>query len=285
MGNLYMCATPIGNLSEMSPRGIQILQAADLICAEDTRHTLKLLNYFKIVAKKLISYHEHNKARQNEYILEALAQGKQVVLVSDAGYPGISDPGEELVALAVARGVTVFTISGGNAALSALVASGLPTKTFYFAGFLPKTSKHRRAELLNLEKLTTTLIFYEAPHRVSETLRAMLAQLGDRRIAVARELTKIHEEFFRGRISEALQWLEQNGARGEFVLVVGSAQFSDLVAVESEIAVENKPEELVQMLENYLAQGMEKKQAISQIAKKLNISKKVVYNTFINKEN
>ena len=285
MGNLYMCATPIGNLSEMCPRGIQILQAADLICAEDTRHTLKLLNYFKIVAKKLISYHEHNKARQNEYILEALAQGKQVVLVSDAGYPGISDPGEELVALAVARGVTVFTISGGNAALSALVASGLPTKTFYFAGFLPKTSKHRRAELLNLEKLTTTLIFYEAPHRVSETLRAMLAQLGDRRIAVARELTKIHEEFFRGRISEALQWLEQNGARGEFVLVVGSAQFSDLVAVESEIAVENKPEELVQMLENYLAQGMEKKQAISQIAKKLNISKKVVYNTFINKEN
>lgn len=285
MGNLYMCATPIGNLAEMTARGIEILKAADLICAEDTRHTLKLLNHFQIVAKKLISYHEHNKARQNEYILSTLAQGGEVVVVSDAGYPGISDPGEELVSLAVQRGFKVFTISGGNAALSALVASGLPTRTFYFAGFLPKTSKHRRQELQQLEKLDTTLIFYEAPHRLGETLRALLEQLGDRRIAVARELTKIHEEIFRGRISEALQWLAENGARGEFVLVVASAEISGL-ALESELpVVENSSADLEQLLTNYLAQGLDKKQAIAQIAKKLNIPKKVVYNTFINKEN
>ena len=235
MGNLYMCATPIGNLAEMTARGIEILKVADLICAEDTRHTLKLLNHFQIVAKKLISYHEHNKARQNEYILSTLAQGGEVVVVSDAGYPGISDPGEELVSLAVQRGFKVFTISGGNAALSALVASGLPTRTFYFAGFLPKTSKHRRQELQQLEKLNTTLIFYEAPHRLAETLRALLEQLGDRRIAVARELTKIHEEYTRGTLKEVVEF-ESLTLLGEFVIVIEGFKKKDVEFSEKQAA-------------------------------------------------
>ena len=139
MGTLYLCATPIGNLQEMNSRCIEVLKQVALICAEDTRHTLKLLNHFEIVAKKLISYHEHNKSKQHEYILQYLRTGESVALVSDAGYPGISDPGEELVALAVAEGLNVVTVNGANAALTALVASGIPTGTFYFAGFLPKT--------------------------------------------------------------------------------------------------------------------------------------------------
>lgn len=282
MGTLYLCATPIGNLQEMNSRCVDTLKQVALICAEDTRHSLKLLNYFGIVAKRLISYHEHNKAAQHEYILQYLRAGKDVALVSDAGYPGISDPGEELVALAVAEGFGVVTVNGANAALAALVASGIPTGTFYFAGFLPKTKKHRLEEINKLKELDTTLILYEAPHRLQEILADLLVGLGDRKIALARELTKLHEEFFRGSISQALVWLEGQPPRGEFVMVIASANFSGL-----EQAVETIDEQALiaavpSMLDQLLNEGMDKKSAIAALAKKLNLPKKMVYNASLN---
>lgn len=277
MGTLYLCATPIGNLQEMNSRCIDTLKQAALICAEDTRHTLKLLNHFGIVAKKLISYHEHNKAKQHEYILQYLRSGQSVALVSDAGYPGISDPGEELVALAVAEGLNVVTINGANAALTALVASGIPTGTFYFAGFLPKTKKNRLQELNKLKEIDTTLILYEAPHRLEEILADVLAVLGDRKIAVARELTKLHEEFFRGTISQARIWLDEQPPRGEFVLIIASAAYSGLEQAVEEIDEQTLLASVPTMLDKLLADGMDKKTAISSLAKKLNLPKKMVY--------
>lgn len=281
MGTLYLCATPIGNLQEMNSRCIEVLKQVALICAEDTRHTLKLLNHFEIVAKKLISYHEHNKSKQHEYILQYLRAGESVALVSDAGYPGISDPGEELVALAVAEGLNVVTVNGANAALTALVASGIPTGTFYFAGFLPKTKKHRQQELVKLKELDTTLILYEAPHRLQEILVDLLDGLGDRKIAVARELTKLHEEFFRGRISQAITWLESKPPRGEFVLIIASAEFSGLEQQVEEIDEQALLASVPAMLDKLTAEGMDKKSAIAALAKKLNLPKKLVYKATI----
>lgn len=285
MGCLYMCATPIGNLAEMNPRCIAALTEAELICAEDTRRTLQLLNHFGIVAKKLISYHEHNKARQHEYILTALREGKNVAVASDAGYPGISDPGEELVRLAIAEGIQVVTINGANAALNALVSSGLPTGRFYFLGFLPKTKKHRLSELTQVKELATTLIVYEAPHRLKEVLKDLLAELGDRRIVIARELTKLHEEFFRGRVSEALVWANSKELRGEFVLIIASAEFSGLAVERIEITPEETVLRIPQLAAQLLAAGHDKKAAVVILAKQLNLPKKVVYNTIIKCQN
>lgn len=278
MATLYLCATPIGNLGEMNSRCIETLKQVDLICAEDTRHTLRLLNHFEIVARKLISYHEHNKDKQHEYILQYLRDGKDVALVSDAGYPGISDPGEEIVALAVQENINVVAISGANAALTALVASGIPTGRFYFAGFLPKTKKHRVQDIERLKEIDTTLILYEAPHRLVEVLGGLLDGLGDRKIAVARELTKLHEEFFRGRISEALVWLENKTPRGEFVLIIASAAFSGLEQVVQEVDEQTLLDSVPAMLEKMMADGLDKKSAIAALAKKLNLPKKKVYN-------
>lgn len=278
MATLYLCATPIGNLGEMNSRCIETLKQVDLICAEDTRHTLKLLNHFAIVARKLISYHEHNKDKQHEYILQYLRDGKDVALVSDAGYPGISDPGEELVALAVQEQINVVAINGANAALTALVASGIPTGRFYFAGFLPKTKKHRIQDIERLKEIDITLILYEAPHRLAEILSDLLAGLGDRKIAVARELTKLHEEFFRGRISEALAWLAEQPPRGEFVLVIASAAFSGLEQVVQEVDEQTLLDSVPVMLEKMMTDGLDKKSAIAALAKKLNLPKKKVYN-------
>lgn len=282
MSTLYLCATPIGNLNEMNTRGITTLKQVELICAEDTRHTLKLLNHFGIVAKKLISYHEHNKGKQHEYILQYLRDGKEVALVSDAGYPGISDPGEELVALAVQENINVIAINGANAALTALVASGLPTGRFYFVGFLPKTKKHRVQEIATLKELDTTLILYEAPHRLVEILKDLLTGMGDRKIAVARELTKLHEEFFRGRISETLAWLEAKQPRGEFVVVIASAKFSGLEQPAEEVDEQALLEDVPAMLDKLIASGIDKKSAITELARKLNLPKKMVYNAVLN---
>lgn len=282
MGTLYLCATPIGNLQEMNSRCVETLKQVALICAEDTRHTLKLLNHFEIVAKKLISYHEHNKGRQHEYILQYLRDGQSVALVSDAGYPGISDPGEELVELAVAEGVNIVAINGANAALTALVASGIPTGTFYFAGFLPKTKKHRKQAINKLNELDTTLILYEAPHRLREILTDLLDGLGNRKIAVARELTKLHEEFFRGTISQALTWLEAKPPRGEFVLVIASADISGLAQPVEEIDEQALLASVPAMLDKLVAEGMDKKSATAALAKKLNLPKKTVYNAVLN---
>lgn len=285
MGTLYLCATPIGNLDEMNSRCIKTLAEADIICAEDTRHSLKLLNHFNITAKRLLSYHEHNKEMRHEYLLNALDEGKSVALISDAGYPGICDPGEVLVALAAQKGHSIVTINGANAMLCALVASGLPTKTFYFAGFLPKSKKHRRSELEILNNLATTLILYEAPHRIIEVLEDVLSYLGDRKIAIARELTKLHEEFFRGNVSEAINWLHSQQLRGEFVLVLSSRDFSGLDTVTNISSDEFSVAQIPAIIEDMLGQGMDKKQAITALAKRLKIPKKTVYNAVINAKN
>ena len=220
-GTLYLCATPIGNLEDMTPRALRMLQEADLIAAEDTRHTLQLLNHFDIKGR-LVRYDEHSKEKQGAYLLEQLLEGKSIALVSDAGFPGIADPGEALAHDAIAQGVRVVPVPGANAALCALIASGLPTYPFFFGGFLPKSKRNRREQLELWQHIPATMILYEAPHRIVEVLKDILACWGDRPLAAARELTKLHEEFYRGTVSGCLSWLEENSPRGEFCLVLGA---------------------------------------------------------------
>jgi len=218
-GTLYIVGTPIGNLEDMSYRAIRTLREADLIAAEDTRQTRKLLTHFEI-AGRLVSYHEHNKAASGPELIRLLEEGQSVALVSDAGLPGISDPGEDLVREAAQRGIAVVPIPGPNAALSALVISGLSTEQFLFAGFPPRERKSLTKWLEKLAALDATLLVYESPHRIAKTLQAMLDIWGDRRIAVIRELTKRYEEAARGTISEALRMLEERPPQGEYCLVV-----------------------------------------------------------------
>ncbi|MEK3888921.1 16S rRNA (cytidine(1402)-2'-O)-methyltransferase [Bacillus sp. FSL K6-3431] len=223
-GILYLVPTPIGNLEDMTFRAIRMMKEANIIAAEDTRNTKKLCNYFEI-ATPLVSYHEHNKEASGLQLLTRLARGEKVALVSDAGMPCISDPGYELAAEAIAAGYTVVPLPGANAALTALIASGINPHPFFFYGFLPRGKKEKKTELEVLKKQTSTVIFYEAPHRLKETLKSMLSVLGDRQIVLCRELTKKFEEFMRGTIEEALQWAEQTEIRGEFCLIVeGNAE-------------------------------------------------------------
>jgi len=218
-GRLYLVATPIGNLEDITFRAVRMLQEADVIAAEDTRQTRKLLNRYGI-GGTLVSYHEHNKRTSGPALVNRMLAGRSVALVSDAGMPGISDPGEDLVRLAVEAGIDVVPVPGPNAALSALVASGLKAVPFLFAGFPPRGRRQLAEALKRLKELEETLVFYEAPHRLAATLAAMRDVLGNRRIAVARELTKVHEEVFRGTIDEALARLGEQPPRGEYVLVV-----------------------------------------------------------------
>ncbi len=204
MGVLYVCATPIGNMSDASPRLVEILRSCDLIAAEDTRHTKKLLDRFEI-KKPVTSYHEHNIRHKTAHLISEMREGKNVALVSDAGMPGISDPGEELIKEAVLRGIKIVPIPGPSALLTALAVSGISSGRFVFEGFLPREGKQRRRLLRKLAEEDRTLVFYESPHRLQKSLNDILAVLGDRRICVAREMTKIHEEFFRGTVSEALE--------------------------------------------------------------------------------
>ncbi|HAW70046.1 MAG TPA: 16S rRNA (cytidine(1402)-2'-O)-methyltransferase [Firmicutes bacterium] len=219
MGTLFLCATPIGNLQDVSLRLLATLKEVDLIAAEDTRHTRKLLTHFDI-HKPLVSYHRHSTSEKGDQILGQLSAGKNIALVSDAGMPGISDPGTELVAAAVAAGITVVPVPGPVAAIAALTASGMDTTRFCFEGFLPRYRRQRRAALERLKAEERTMVFYEAPHRVSETVQDLLDILGNRRIVFAREITKIHEEFWRGTIAEALVHLKEQGERGEYTLVL-----------------------------------------------------------------
>lgn len=271
-GTLYLCATPIGNLEDMTPRALRMLQEADLIAAEDTRHTLQLLNHFGIKGH-LIRYDEHSKEKQGAYLLEELLAGKNIALVSDAGFPGIADPGEALAKEAIAAGVRVVPVPGANAALCALIASGLPAYPFFFGGFLPKSKKNRREQLEQWKYIPATMILYEAPHRIEEVLEDILESWGDRPICAARELTKLHEEFYRGTISSCLTWLAEKGARGEFCLIIGAA-------------TEEKPseEEAMDPLEEVrklIAEGVDKKQALQQVAKKHKIPKRELYNQLL----
>ena len=219
-GRLYLVATPIGNLEDITVRALRLLGEADLIACEDTRHTLKLLNHYGI-HRPTVSYHQHNEASRADELLKRLEQGAQVVLVSDAGMPIISDPGYRLVSLCLERQIPVIPIPGPSAVIAALAASGLPAEEFLFVGFLPSRTTARRKALQNLAKQNRTLALYEAPHRLVETLADALDRLGRRRAVIAREMTKIHEEFLRGDLAELLVRVQQQPIRGEITLLIG----------------------------------------------------------------
>lgn len=218
-GKLYLVATPLGNLEDITYRALRILAEVDLIAAEDTRHTLKLLNHFEI-KRKMISYFLHNERERTGEIIDKLLSGTNVALVSDAGMPGISDPGYVLVAEAVKKGITVIPIPGASAVITALAASGLPTGSFWFEGFLPRKAKERAIILAELAQVRGTIVIYEAPHRLGVTVKHIYEVLGDREAVLARELTKVHEEFIRGTLAEIITWIEKNALKGEFTLLI-----------------------------------------------------------------
>ena len=274
-GTLYLVATPIGNLGDMTPRALEVLAAADLIAAEDTRRTLQLLNHFSIKGK-LIHYDENNKEKQGPVLLQELLEGKNIALVTDAGFPGISDPGEAMAKLAIEQGVTVVPVPGANACLTALVASGLPSTPFFFGAFLPKSKKNRKELLEKWKNIPATVVLYEAPHRIVDVLEEILAAWGDRQMAFGRELTKLHEEFWRGTVSQAITYLKENTPRGEFVLVIAQAQ-----EVPAEDEEEKDPLEAVK---EKIAAGVPKKEALAQIAKQFKIPKRDLYNRLIQEQ-
>ena len=271
-GTLYLCATPIGNLEDMTPRAIRMLREADIIAAEDTRHTLQLLNHFEIKGR-LVRYDEHSKEKQGAYLLEQLLDGKNIALVSDAGFPGIADPGETLAKEAIEAGVRVVPVPGANAALCALIASGLPAYPFFFGGFLPKSRRNRKEQLELWQHIPATIILYEAPHRIKEVLQDILECWGDRPMAAARELTKLHEEFYRGTVSSCLSWLEEQAPRGEFCLVLAPGEGK---APETEAELDPLDE-----VKQLIASGTDKKTALAQVAKKRRIPKRELYNQLI----
>lgn len=273
---LYLVATPIGNLEDITMRALRILKEVDVIAAEDTRNTKKLCNYFEITTP-LVSYHEHNLEAGGEKLLHYLREGKSVALVSDAGLPCISDPGADIVVKAIDENFAVVPIPGANAALTALIASGLVPQPFYFFGFLNRNKKERRTQLEKLAKREETMVFYEAPHRLKETLKDIELVLGNRRITLARELTKKFEEFLRGTIEEAIEWTSNNDIRGEFCIVLeGNAEGS----AEEEISywVNMTLEEHV----DYIIEekSMSSKEAIKEVAKIREIPKRDVYQAY-----
>lgn len=276
-GCLYLVGTPIGNLEDMSVRALRILKEADIIAAEDTRNTKKLCNYFDIETP-LISYHEHNLAVGGEKLLTLLQEGKTIALVSDAGLPCISDPGADIVEKAIAQNFPVVPIPGPNAAISALIASGLTPQPFFFYGFLNRGKKERRQQLEQLKKRQETMLFYEAPHRLKETLKDMELILGNRRIVLARELTKKFEEFLRGTLNEAVEWSQNEEIRGEFCIVLEGN--SNIEEEDSEEAYWVKMS-FVEHVDYVIAQdGVTSKEAIKEVAKLRKVSKRDVYNEY-----
>jgi 16S rRNA (cytidine1402-2'-O)-methyltransferase len=271
IGKLYIVATPIGNLDDITLRAINILKNVDLIAAEDTRHTLKLLNHLEI-SKPLISYHRHNEDVKTDILIEKLLEGQNIALVSDAGTPGICDPGETVIKKCIEDGINIIPIPGACAMVNALIASGINTKEFTFLGFLPLNKKLRKEKLNEIEKSNKTIIVYEAPHKLMSTLEDLKEILGDRQIVLARELTKIHEEFIRGSIQEIIDNTEN--LKGEIVLII------------EENKKDNKENEFIELsLEEhyklYEKQGLEKKEIIKKIAKDRGVSKNEVYQKFI----
>ena len=274
-GTLYLVGTPIGNLGDLSPRAQEILSSVDFIAAEDTRVTLKLLNHFGI-KKPLLSYYEHNKVESAAVILPRLLAGESCALVSDAGMPAISDPGEELVRLCAEREISVSTVPGPSAVITALALSGLPTQRFTFEGFLSTSNKSRREHLESLRNEHRTLVIYEAPHKLAETLADLLEVLGDRDIALCRELTKLHEEVIRTTIAQALERFRQDRPRGEFVLVIRGAP------------VEKGPrrslEEALSLVEEFRSQGRPLKEAAKMAAAETGQSRNDLYHAALVRE-
>ncbi|MBD2450193.1 16S rRNA (cytidine(1402)-2'-O)-methyltransferase [Nostoc sp. FACHB-152] len=267
-GTLYVVGTPIGNLEDITFRAVRILQTVDLIAAEDTRHTGKLLQHFQVKTPQ-VSYHEHNRNSRIPEILEHLGNGKAIALVSDAGMPGISDPGYELIKACIDAGITVVPIPGASAAITALSAAGLPTDKFAFEGFLPPKAQQRREHLENLQTESRTVIFYESPHRLTDTLQDLAEAFGsDRQIVLARELTKLYEEFWRGTIADAIAHYQQREPQGEYTLVVAGTPATQPLLTEVELKTE---------LQQLISQGISRSQASRQLAKFTSLSRREVY--------
>lgn len=273
-GKLYLVATPIGNLEDITYRAVRILKEVNLIAAEDTRHSLKLLNHLGIT-KPLISYHRHNEDVKTNILINKLLDGEDIALITDAGTPAISDPGEEIVKEAIKNNIEIIPIPGACALINALICSGFSTKEFVFFGFLPINKKLRKNKIEEIKKENKTIIIYEAPHKLENTLQDIMKELGDIKIVIAKELTKIHETFLRGNISEIMQKCE--GIKGELIIII-----------EEREVINNTESDLLNNLDleehykYYKSQGLEKKEIIKKIAKDRNVTKNEIYIKFIN---
>ena len=273
-GTLYLCATPIGNLEDMTYRVIRTLKEVDIIAAEDTRNSIKLLNHFEIQTP-MTSYHEYNKYDKGEKLVAKLLEGKNIALITDAGTPGISDPGEELVKMCYEAGITVTSLPGACACITALTISGKETRRFVFEAFLPTDKKEREWVLQDMEREFRTIIMYEAPHRLLKTLELLKNRLGNRRITVCRELTKKHETAFLTTFEDALVHYKANPPKGECVIVIEGRSREEAAAEEQKKWEEMPVEE---HMEHYLSQGIDKKEAMKKVAKDRGVSKREIYN-------
>lgn len=272
-GTLYLIATPIGNLEDMTYRAVRLLGEVDLIAAEDTRNSIKLLNHFDI-RTPMTSYHEHNKYEKAQVLVQKLLQDTDIAVITDAGTPGISDPGEELVKQCFEAGVRVVPVPGACAAVNALVASGQPTRRFAFEAFLPSDKKERQAVLEELKTETRTIVIYEAPHRLRKTLQEIYVVLGQRQITVCREITKKHETFWKTTLQEAMDYYAEEEPKGECILVIRGVSREEL---QQDLQSRWEAMQIEEHLELYMQQGVEKKEAMKLVAKDRGISKRDVY--------
>ena len=280
-GILYICGTPIGNLEDVTLRALKILKEVSLIAAEDTRHTLKLLNHYRINTK-ITSYYEYNKFKKAPYLVEILKKGQDIALVSDAGMPGISDPGYVLIDLALKNNIKIIPVPGVSALITALVVSGLPTDKFVFEGFLPRKIKERKRYFKNIKNEERTIIFYETPHRLKKALKDMLEILGDRKVVIARELTKMYEEIIRGKLSQVLSEIDSKEIKGEITLIVQGGikkkENDSIYFLIKECIIE----EYLNKLKN---QGYSNKEIIKIAQEKLNIPKNLIYKKLLEMKN
>lgn len=276
-GTLYLVATPIGNLQDITLRALETLKTVDLIACEDTRHTRKLLTHFQF-SNKLVSYHEHNEADRAEELAQMLLDGKNIAIVSDAGTPAVSDPSFQIVRKAHEIGVRIVPIPGAVAFVNAVIVSGLPTDAIFFGGFLPSKKSERRNRLKEFKTIPATLVFYESPHRLAKSLADCAEVLGNRNAAVARELTKIHEEIIRGKLEELTVRYSENSTKGEIVLVIEREEFRG-----SELKTEN-PKSLPERVEEFEEEGFDHKTALKKAAKEFNLSKSEAYRILLQKK-
>lgn len=276
-GDLYLVATPIGNLEDMTYRAVRILGEVDLIAAEDTRNSIKLLNHFEIKTP-MTSYHEHNKYEKAEELVAKLIGGSDVAVITDAGTPGISDPGEVLVYKCYEAGIRVIPVPGACAAINGLIASGLPTRRFAFEAFLPTDKKERKMVLDELRSETRTMIIYEAPHRLIKTLKELMENLGNREATICRELTKKHETFFKTTLEKAYEYYSEAEPKGECIIVIKGLSFEDIKEEEAKQWENMSVEDHIRM---YLSKGMDKKEAVKQVAKERGVPKRDVYDVAV----
>lgn len=272
-GKLYLCATPIGNLEDITLRVLRILKEVDLIAAEDTRNSLKLLNHFAIKTP-MTSYHEYNKVEKAHQLVDKMREGKSVALITDAGTPGISDPGEELVKICYEQGIEVTALPGATACVTALSMAGLPTRRFCFEAFLPRDKKQRSNILEELKEETRTIVIYEAPHHLTDTLEELYQALGNRQISLCRELTKKHEEVLRMKMEDAVAYYKEQEPRGEYVLIMEGKSFEDIKKEKQE---EWARMDLREHMQFYEKQGVTQKEAMKLVAKDRGVSKREVY--------